>query len=112
MSRAKRIGLIKHQIAKIDLVCSGTLLERTKVCGKPNCRCALDPANRHGPYFEWNRWQEARLRHTAVSREQARQIRRAQNNYQRLLRILDRWEDESAEAILGARWLKIRKHKT
>ena len=112
MSRVKRIGAIKHQIAKIDLVCSGTLLERKKVCGKPNCRCALDPADRHGPYFEWNRRQEDKLRHTAVSREQARQIRRAQNNYQRLLRILARWEDESAQTILGARRLKSRKHET
>ncbi len=112
MSRAKRMETIRRQIARIDLICSGTLIKRTKVCGKPNCRCARDPSNRHGPYFEWNRWQDGRLRHAALSREQARQIRRAQNNYQRLLRILARWEDESAEAILGPKRLKARKQQT
>jgi hypothetical protein len=31
---------------------SGTLIQRTKVCGNPNCHCARDPAARHGPYSE------------------------------------------------------------
>jgi hypothetical protein len=37
------------EIAGMGLICSGTLLERTRTCGKPNCRCATDLQARHGP---------------------------------------------------------------
>ena len=37
----------------MDYLCSGTLLRRMKMCGKPGCRCSEDPDARHGPYYEW-----------------------------------------------------------
>jgi hypothetical protein len=103
-----RIDSIKRRIARLDRICAGTLLERTKVCGKPNCRCAADPDARHGPYFEWNRWKDDALRHRLVSADEARLVRRAQDNYQTLLQLLAEWEDESATAILGAERLTRR----
>lgn len=96
----KRIDTIKRQIDRIDLICTGTLLERTKVCGKPNCRCATDANARHGPYHEWNRREEGRLRHRIVSPGEARIISVAMNDYQRLLDYLKQWEDESIRIIL------------
>jgi hypothetical protein len=33
----------------------GSLVERRMRCGKPNCRCASDPAQLHGPYYSWTR---------------------------------------------------------
>jgi hypothetical protein len=97
----QRIVVLKHRITAIDLVCAGTLLERTKVCGKPRCRCASDAAARHGPYYEWNRRLEGRLHHRAVAPDQARVITRAMRDYQRLLALLEDWEHESARIILG-----------
>ena len=99
--RAKKIDAIKREIARIGLVCSGSLLKRTRMCGKPNCRCARDPAQRHGPYHEWNRWDNGRLRHHSISADQSRQIAAAQENYQRLLTLLAEWEQQSEEEILG-----------
>jgi hypothetical protein len=96
-----RIEAIKRRIARVDWICAGTLLERTKVCGKPNCRCAADPAARHGPYYEWNRLRPEGLQHRVVSAEHARQIRLAQQNYQSLLGWLEEWEAESVRSILG-----------
>jgi len=96
-----RIEAIKRRILRLDWICAGTLLERTKVCGKPNCRCAADPAARHGPYHEWNRRHPEGLRHRVVSAEHARQIRQAQESYQLLLGCLEQWEEESARVILG-----------
>lgn len=96
-----RIARLKRRITEIDWVCAGTLLERTKVCGKPNCRCATDPAARHGPYYEWNRSRPDGLRHRVISVEQARQIRRAQENYQIILKLLEDWEQASIRSILG-----------
>jgi hypothetical protein len=102
-SRAKQIEAIKREIARIDLVCAGSLVHRTKVCGKPNCRCARDPAQRHGPYYEWNRWDNGRLRHRSISAEQAGHIVQAQDRYQHLLALLAEWEQLSEEEILGPR---------
>ena len=103
-----RITRIRRQIARLDVICSGTLLERTKVCGKPNCRCATDPEARHGPYFEWNRREEGTLRHRAISPQEAVRIRRAMENYQRLLALLEQWERESTRSILGAKRLSAK----
>jgi hypothetical protein len=33
----------------------GTLVERRIRCGKPGCRCAVDPTALHGPYYSWTR---------------------------------------------------------
>jgi IS5 family transposase len=38
----ERIARIRQSLVEIDYLCSGTLLQRTKVCGKPGCRCAQD----------------------------------------------------------------------
>jgi hypothetical protein len=96
----KRIEAIRRKIDRLDLICTGTLLERTKVCGKPNCRCATDPNARHGPYHEWNRREGGRLRHRAVSTDEAARIDLAMNDYQRLLEYLQQWEEESIRIIL------------
>jgi len=97
-----RVHAIRRRIARLDLLCAGTLLTRTKVCGKPNCRCATDPAAEHGPYYEWRRREEGALRHRIVTADEARLIQRGQDNYQRLLTLLADWEIESLRAILGA----------
>ena len=73
----RRIEQIRRRITGMDYVCSGTLLKRTKVCGKPGCRCAQDPAARHGPYYEWSRLEGGRLVHSVLPPAQARQVARA-----------------------------------
>ena len=49
----EKIGRIRAELTAIEYLCSGTLHQRTKVCGRPTCRCAQDPSARHGPYYEW-----------------------------------------------------------
>ena len=49
----ERIARIRASFDAMDYLCSGTLLRRMKMCGKPGCRCAEDPDARHGPYYEW-----------------------------------------------------------
>lgn len=107
-----RIAALQRNLARVDLICSGTLMERTKLCGKPGCRCNEDPAHRHGPYYEWNRLENGRLRHRVVSPAEAKRIRRAQHGYQRVRRLLAQWEQESLKAILGPERLKHRKHRS
>ena len=95
----KRIEELRAELAQIDYVCSGTLLERMKTCGKPACRCAQDPAARHGPYYEWGHMKAGKLVHRLVSAEQAGLLRRAIVNYRRLRKLLRAWEGETERLI-------------
>lgn len=90
---------IRQAIADIDFVCSGTLSTRWKVCGKPNCRCAADPGKRHGPYHEWSRRLNGRLRHSVISEEQAAGVALAIKNHDRILALLKRWEAETTRSL-------------
>jgi hypothetical protein len=95
------IRALVDQIAGLGLICSGTLLERTKTCGKANCRCATDPEARHGPYHEWT-WREGgKLRHKIVPPEKVDLLREAIRNYRTAQALLGRWERESASIIFG-----------
>jgi hypothetical protein len=94
-----RIERIRARLGAIDYLCSGTLLERTKVCGKPTCRCAHDSAARHGPYFEWGHMKGGKLVHRQVSAEQAGLLRLAIDNYRRVQQLLRDWELETEQLI-------------
>ena len=95
----RRIAQLRAELAEMDYVCSGTLLERMKTCGKPACRCAQDPAARHGPYYEWGHMKAGKLIHRLVSAEQASLLRRAIANYRRLRKLLHFWEAETERLI-------------
>ena len=94
-----RIARIRATIGTVEPLCSGTLLRRTKVCGKPGCHCAQDPAARHGPYYEWGHMKGGRLVHRMVSPRQAALLRRAIANYRRVVRLLRAWETETERII-------------
>jgi hypothetical protein len=94
-----RIAQIRDRIRTIERLCSGTLLRRTKVCGKPECRCAQNPTARHGPYYEWGRMQGGRLVHRMLSPAQAALLREAIANYRTVRRLLRAWENETVKLI-------------
>lgn len=95
----ERIAQIRDRIRTIERLCSGTLLRRTKVCGKLACRCAQDPTARHGPYYEWGRMKGGHLVHRVVSPAQAALLREAITNYRTLRRLLRAWENETVKLI-------------
>ena len=94
-----RIRRIQEQILGMDYVSSGTLVTRTKVCGKPGCRCASDPEARHGPYYEWGYMKEGRQVHRMLSAEQATILTKAIANYRAVLRLLRQWERQTLRAL-------------
>ncbi|MFZ0325022.1 MAG: DUF6788 family protein [Actinomycetes bacterium] len=94
-----RIARIREALGRIDYLCSGTLLERTKMCGRPGCACAQDPAARHGPYFEWGYMRAGKLVHRQVSAQHAAVLRRAINNYRMARELLRDWEVETERLI-------------
>ena len=86
---------IRAALGEIDYLGSGTLLCRTKVCGKKGCRCAQDPAARHGPYYEWGHMKNGRLVHRTVSPAQASILERAITNHRNAKKLMKAWEDET-----------------
>jgi len=97
----QRMTEIRDALGAIDYLCSGTLLKRMKVCGKPNCRCAVDPAARHGPYFVWGRMRRGKLVQQTLSAEQAETLQLAINNYKKVRKLLRTWEIQT-ERIVNA----------
>jgi len=103
---AETIGETRRRIAEMDYVCSGTLLRRTKTCGKATCRCAQDPKARHGPYTEWSRLEQGRLVHTILSSDQGRRMAKAIRNYRLLRRLLRVWERATLSALrIPCEWI-------
>jgi exonuclease VII small subunit len=97
----KRIEGIRQALGAIEHLCSGTLLKRTKVCGKPGCRCAADPGARHGPYYEWGHMRGGKLVHRSVTAEQAALLEQAIANYRKARKLMQAWEDETEKLIVA-----------
>jgi hypothetical protein len=95
----ERIARIRAALNAMEYLCSGTLLRRTKVCGKPGCRCAKDPSARHGPYYEWGHLKGGKLVHRVVSSEQAALLRLAIANYRQARKLLRAWDKETERLI-------------
>lgn len=96
----QRIRQLREAISTMEYVASGTLHTRTKRCGRKNCRCAEDPAARHGPYHEWSRREDGRLVHTIVTQQQAYLLDLAIQNYRKILALLTHWRSEATKEIL------------
>ena len=95
----ERIARIRTALSAVDYLCSGTLLKRLKVCGKSGCRCAQDPAARHGPYYEWGHMQAGKLVHKVLSPKQASTLRLAIANYRKVRKLLRDWEHQTERLI-------------
>lgn len=95
----ERIARIRRDLSELDYLCSGTLLERWKTCGKPGCRCARDPDARHGPYYEWGHMQGGKLVHRTLTAEQAALLRGAITNHRKAKKLLRAWETETERLI-------------
>ena len=94
-----RIARIKDSLGAIEYLCSGTMLKRTKVCGKPACRCAQDPDARHGPYYEWGHMKAGKLVHRMVSPEQASILELGIVNHRKAKQLMKAWETETERLI-------------
>jgi hypothetical protein len=95
----QRIAAIRRALADFEILCSGTLQTRYTTCGKPNCRCHQDPADRHGPYYDWGRMRSGKLSHRWVTAEQAEQLKQAIANHRQLKQLLRDWEIQTERLI-------------
>lgn len=95
----EKIAEIHQALSQMQYLSSGTLLKRTKVCGNPRCHCAIDPAARHGPYYEWSYLRAGKLRHRTLTPEQAGLMRLAIANHRKVKKLLRAWEAQTQRLI-------------
>jgi hypothetical protein len=94
---AKDSGELARQLASIDGMLKGSLIERYTVCTRPNCRCAR--GHKHGPYLYVSVFDGKRSRHIYVPKAMAEQVTAWVKNYHRASAIIERMSALSIERI-------------
>ena len=95
----EKIAEIQRTLSGMEYLSSGTLLKRMKICGNPRCRCASDPAARHGPYFEWSYLKAGKLHHRTLTPDQAEIMRLAIANQRKAKKLMRVWEAQTLNLI-------------
>jgi hypothetical protein len=95
----EKITEIQRALSAMQYLCSGTLSKRMKLCGKPQCQCGVNPAARHGPYYEWTYRKAGRLEHRTLSPAHGVLMRLAIANYRKAKKLLRAWEAHTQRLI-------------
>ena len=86
------------ELASIGFVMQGSVVKRTKQCGRPDCPCHTDKSREHGPYYQWTRKVKAKTVTVVLTPQQARLYQKLIANGRRLKRLLARLYKVSAKA--------------
>jgi hypothetical protein len=86
------------QIAEVGFISPGTLVQRYTTCGNPDCRCAGDPPDLHGPYWHWSKAVAGKTINRTVSEEQVPLYQQWIANRRRLRQIIAEIEKVSEQA--------------
>jgi hypothetical protein len=92
----ENINQLAYQCAYSDPLIQGTPGEVFRTCGKKNCKCASNPAERHGPYLVIQIYQEKKQRQVALKQEQKEKWQQAKN-YQKQIKTLATLKKTCAE---------------
>ena len=89
---------VRGELESIGFVMRGSLVKRTKECGRPECPCHSDPQREHGPYYQWTRKVKAKTVTEVLTPDQARLWQQLIRNGRRLKRLVARLYAISAKA--------------
>jgi hypothetical protein len=96
---AQRFRQARQELHQLDYFLKGTVLKRMMKCGKPKCACHRDPAQRHGPYFEWTYKTAGKTVNVKLSPQAAPLYQAATKQHRKLKAILTRLERLSRTAL-------------
>ena len=82
-----KIEKLSFQCAYDDPLIQGTPGEVFRTCGRKNCKCAMGPEQRHGPYRVIQIYQNKKQRQVAIRKDQEEIWQRA-INYQKQMKTL------------------------
>lgn len=87
-----------QELTCVGFLLKGSLLERFKRCSSAGCACQVDPAKRHGPYWQWT----GKVRGKTVTRilrsDEVPRYREWMANAQRFETIVQNLYELSAQA--------------
>ena len=93
-----RYRALAAELADIGFVARGSVIATTTTCSSKGCHCRIDPARRHGPYWQWSRSSGGTTRTTRLSEAEADLYRVWIANRRRAEQILAELEELSAQA--------------
>ncbi len=93
------LATVRRQIAEIDFVLPGTVIERYTRCTSTGCRCQADPPQKHGPYLQWTRKVNGKTVTRRISREQYERYQPWFDNARRLRQLTGQLEDLSLRTL-------------
>jgi hypothetical protein len=94
-----RYRALASELAEIGFVARGSVISATTTCSSKGCRCRVDPARRHGPYWQLSRSSGGTTRTRRLSEAEARLYQAWIANRRRAERILDELEELSVQAL-------------
>jgi hypothetical protein len=96
---AQRFRHAQQELRELDYFLKGTVLKRMMKCGQPQCACHRDPAQRHGPYFEWTYKVNGKTVNVKLSPQAAPLYLAATKQNRKLKAVLARMERSSRTAL-------------
>src|SRR6516164_6962152 len=96
---AQRFRQAQQELYQLDYFLKGTVLKRMMKCGQPQCACHRDPAQRHGPYFEWTYKVKGKTVNVKLSPEAAPLYQAATKQHRQLKAALSKMERLSRTAL-------------
>lgn len=79
----------------------GSVSTARSTCGKPQCACHQDPAQRHGVYYRWTGVLEGKRTTKTISREEALECAARIKNYRELQKTIG---DLIRQSLKNAPW--------
>jgi hypothetical protein len=98
-AEARKLERIATELGSTGLVLPGSVLTRSKACGKANCACMADPPRLHGPYHQWSRRDGDKMVHVNLSDEQLSDYRGFFDGDRRLRALVRELEELSLRVI-------------
>lgn len=94
----KSIEKLNDWIKKSPMTLSGTIREVRMVCGKKTCKCRHGKdADKHGPYYLWDRKVDGKLTSTSIPKDQLTIIKNGIKNREKVQDIITQILAESEE---------------
>lgn len=98
-----RYASLQQQLAQIGYVCSGTVMQLYRTCGKPGCGCSADPQLRHGPYYIWTRKENRKTVTRSLSKEHAERCAEYILNLRKMESIIEEMKKVSTRIVEAGR---------
>jgi Family of unknown function (DUF6788) len=94
----RRYRQLAAQLADIGLIAAGSITRRYTQCTSPGCHCRADPAQPHGPYWQWTAKIDGKTVTRRLSEHEARLYQEWIANDRQLRKLISQMRAEATKA--------------